>query len=127
MLTCKQLIGFLERHFCLSHVTYCAIRLHFTELLKIALQDAVRNLSEKEKLLLYLKLPTKQGTCPEEEDQPIPLSNTRQEQTQAFQWYDKLVNLTLNRTYYLHLRNGSLNPGGGGGCTSWEALIAVTV
>eukprot|EP00795_Rhopilema_esculentum_P003622 gene3622-14856_t len=47
--------------------------------------NEVRQLSEKEKLLLYLKLPTKTGAIAEE-SQPIPLSNTRQEQTQAFQW-----------------------------------------
>lgn len=51
----------------------------------IVLQDDVRQLSEKEKLLLYLKLPTKTGSFTDE-SQSIPLSNTRQEQTQAFQW-----------------------------------------
>ncbi|XP_057316115.1 uncharacterized protein LOC130657167 [Hydractinia symbiolongicarpus] len=62
--------------------------------------DSVQRLSDNEKLLLYLKLPTR------EQEQSISLSNTKQEQTIAFQWIrshleecDNTVNLPKHEVY----------------------------
>lgn len=68
-----------------------------------AILDAVQSLTDMEKLLLYLKLPTK------ENEQPILIANSKQEQTEAFQWIrnnleecDASVNLPKHEVYDLY-------------------------